>query len=177
GVLLSGTGHFDPPILNAGRAIAWLQCLFGGEKKPSKLLTDMSFAGYNKAWAPPRTPFDWLSADTGNVDRYMADPYCGFPFTAGGFRDLFRGLARLYPKNLCAMEKTVPIRLFSGADDPVGARGAGVKITMRELLDAGIEDVSMKLYPGGRHEMLNETQRETVWNDLIAWVEEQLLAV
>ncbi len=177
GVLLSGTAHFEPLLLGVGRLIAELQCLLGGEKKPSKLLTDMSFAGYNKAWSPPRTAYDWLSVNTENVDRYVADPYCGFPFTAGGFRDLFRGLARLHPSRLATMEMDIPIHLFSGADDPVGACGAGVKTTMRELLDAGMVDVSMKLYPGGRHEMLNETQRETVWNDIVAWVEEQLVTV
>jgi len=174
GVILSGTAHFDPAILNMGLTIANLLCLFGRAKKPSKLLNDISFAGYNKAWSPARTPFDWLSRDTENVDRYAADPYCGFPFTAAGYRDLFRGLKRLYPEHLAAMEKDVPVRLISGAEDPVGKQGEGVKTTMRELLDAGIEDVSMKLYVGGRHEMLNDTQREEVWDDLIAWMEEQL---
>jgi alpha-beta hydrolase superfamily lysophospholipase len=174
GVILSGTGHFDPPILNVGLLLANLQCLFGRAKKPSKLLGGISFAGYNKAWLPARTAFDWLSKDTEIVDRYVADPYCGFPFTSAGYRDMFRGLKRLYPECLAAMDKDVPVRLFSGACDPVGTRGAGVKTTMRELLDAGVKDVSMKLYENGRHEMLNEVDRETVWNDLIAWMEEYL---
>ncbi len=174
GVVLSGTGHFDPPILNVGLLLANLQCLFGGAKKPSKLLADVSFAGYNKAWQPARTAFDWLSKNTDIVDRYVADPYCGFPFTAAGYRDMFRGLKCLYPERLAAMDKDVPVRLFSGACDPVGKQGAGVKTTMRELLDAGVKDVSMKLYENGRHEMLNEVERETVYNDLIAWMEEYL---
>ncbi len=174
GVILSATGHFEAPFLLLGKAIAGVQCLFGMEKKPSKLLAELNFAGYNRDWSPARTPYDWLSAETGNVDRYMADPYCGFTCTAGGYRDMSCGTWRLMPANLSVMDKDVPVYLFSGKDDPVGARGEGVKITMRELLDAGVKDVSMKLYPGGRHEMLNEVQRETVWNDLIAWIEERL---
>ena len=75
-----------------------MQCAFGGEKKPSTLLADMSFAGYNRDWMPPRTAFDWLSKDTDVVDKYVADPLCGYPFTAGGYRDMFNGLKRLYPK-------------------------------------------------------------------------------
>lgn len=174
GVILSGTGHFDPPILNVGLCLANLQCAFGGEKKKSALLANMSFAGYNKEWTPPRTAFDWLSKDTEVVDRYVADPLCGYAFTAGGYRDMFTGLKLLYPKHLAALDKDIPIRLFSGASDPVGGRGAGVKVTMQELVAAGIRDVTMKLYEGGRHEMLNEVEREIVWNDLIAWLEEHM---
>ena len=171
GVILSGTGHFEPLLLNAGLLLANVQCLFGMEKTPSKLLDGMSFGGYNKAFAPARTAFDWLSKNPDNVDRYIADPYCGFPFTAGGYRDMFRGLKRLYPQNLATMDKNVPVHLISGAEDPVGAQGEGVKTTVNELKAAGVKDVSYRLYEGGRHEMLNELQREEVWADLIAWID------
>lgn len=174
GVILSGTAHYEPLLLNAGLLIANLQCLFGMEKKPSKLLDNMSFGNYNKAFSPARTAFDWLSTNTDNVDRYVADPFCGFPFTAGGYRDLFHGLKRLYPKNLGTMDRSVPVRLISGAEDPVGAQGESVKITVDELKAAGVKDVSYRLYEGGRHEMLNELQREEVWADLIAWIDTTL---
>ena len=174
GVILSGTGHIAPVVVNAGLLIANLQCLFGMEKKPSALLQNMSFGSYNKAFEPARTAFDWLSKDTENVDRYIADPLCGYAFTAGGYRDFFRGLRNLNPKNLRTMEKDVPIRLFSGANDPVGACGEGVKATVSELKAAGIADVTYQLYEGGRHEMLNETERETVWADLVKWLEAKL---
>jgi alpha-beta hydrolase superfamily lysophospholipase len=174
GVVLSGTGHFDPLLLNAGLLLANLQCLFGMAKKPSKLLDNMSFGSYNNGFAPARTAFDWLSTNTENVDRYVADPLCGFIFTAGGYRDLFRGLRHLYPKNLAKMDKSVPVRLFSGACDPVGACGEGVKTTVRELTEAGVADVTYQLYEGGRHEMLNELQRAQVVDDLIGWLNSHL---
>lgn len=174
GVILSGTGHFAPMLVNAGLVIAELQCLFGMEKKPSMLLQNMSFGSYGKAFAPSRTAFDWLSKDTAIVDRYVADPYCGFPFTAGGYRDFFQGLGTLTPSHLRTMDKNVPVRLFSGAVDPVGECGAGVKATAAELTAAGITDVTYTLYPNCRHETLNEVERETVWADLVAWLEAHL---
>ncbi len=170
GLILSGTGHFDQGTVSAGLLIAKLQCLFGMAKKTSKLLSKMSFGANNKRIANPRTGFDWLSTDEAEVDKYIADPYCGFDFTAGGFRDLFTGLKRLAPENLTAMEKDVPVWLFSGAEDPVGNAGAGVRTTAEELKAAGVKDVSVTLYEGGRHEMFNEKDRAKVLADLIGWL-------
>ena len=171
GVIISGTGHFDPAILNLGGMIAALQCAFGMEKKPSKLLNDLNFKANNKQIENPRTDFDWLTRDAAEVDRYIADPLCGFTFTAGGYRDLFAGLKRLYPAKLAAMDKDVPVLLFSGDKDPVGASGEGVRKVAAELTAAGVKDVTLKLYPDARHETLNETNREEVVGDLIAWLE------
>ncbi|HPF88308.1 MAG TPA: lysophospholipase [Candidatus Limiplasma sp.] len=174
GVILSGTGYFTPGTVGMGLVLANLLCAFGGEKKPAKLLENISFAGYNTEWAPPRTPFDWISRNEAKVDAYIADPLCGFTFTAGGYRDMFRGLQKLYPDNLSAMDKEIPILLYSGASDPVGGRGTGVQKVAAELKAAGVEDVTMKLYPNGRHEMHNEPNREEVFSDLIDWIVSRL---
>lgn len=173
GVILSGTGHFEPAVVMAGLAIANVQCLFGDEKEPSKLLQKISSAGYNRDFEP-RTAFDWLTRDSEIVDAYIADEHCGFPFTASGYRDMFRGISRMHPKHLHAMEKLIPILLIAGDADPVGGRGEGVRVTAEELLDAGVLDVTVKLYEGGRHEMFNELEREMVWDDLIIWIKEHL---
>ena len=163
----------QPGIISFGRFLSSVQCAFGGEKKPSHLLEKVSFAGYNREWKA-RTAFDWLSKESDVVDAYVADPYCGFTFTAGGYRDLFDGLARLVPANLSAMDSSIPVLLFSGESDPVGGRGAGVRTTAQELEQAGITDVTLKLYPGGRHEMFNETEREQVWADVIRWLDDHI---
>ena len=139
-----------------------------------KLLERISFAGYNSGFDKVRTAFDWLSKDPDIVDAYMADPYCGFPFTAGGYRDMFRGLKNLYPQNLTGMDKDVPVYLLSGASDPVGARGQGVRITADELRAAGVRDVTVQLYEDGRHEMFNEVERQKVLTDLIDWLQGKL---
>lgn len=173
GLILSGTGHFDPAVLVVGRLVARVQCALGGGEKPSGVLASMSSAGYNKTYGQARTTFDWLSSDPAVVDAYIADPFCGFTFTARAYRDMFEGLSRLYPSKLSAMEKDVPVLLFAGEDDPVGAYGKGVKKVAQEIKGAGVKDVTLRLYEKGRHEMFNEKEREHVWADLIAWVEEK----
>ncbi len=174
GVILSGTGHFDPLIVTVGNLLASLMCALGQGEKPSPFLASMSNAGYNKTYANVSTSYDWLSSEAAVVDAYIADPFCGFHFTARGYRDMFRGLARLYPGKLGAMDQTVPVLLLSGSDDPVGAYGPGVEKVAREIEAVGVGDVTVKLYPGGRHEMFNEKERGQVWADLIAWMDQRM---
>ena len=173
GVVLSGTGHFARPVVTLAKTVAGLQCALGGEKKPSHLVEKLSSSGYNRGYDDVQTSFDWLSRDREQVARYIADPYCGFTFTAGAYRDMFDGLSRLYPEKLGTMEKEVPVYLFSGAMDPVGAHGEGVKRVAQELRDAGIRDVTLRLYPDGRHEMFNEVNCDEAYADLIAWLDEK----
>lgn len=87
---------------------------------------------------------------------------------------MFGGLKRLYPEKLGAMEKEIPLLLISGDQDPVGGWGDGVRKVAQELREAGVKDVQTLLYADGRHEMFNELNREDVWNDLIAWLEQQI---
>lgn len=174
GLILSGTGHFDPPILAVAGFIAKVQCALGGGEKASGLLASMSSAGYNKTYGQARTTFDWLSSDDAVVDAYIADPFCGFTFTARAYRDMFQGLTRLYPQRLSAMEKDVPVLLFSGKDDPVGAYGKGVEKVAQELREAGVRDVTVRLYENARHEMVNEKDKERVWGDVTAWIQERI---
>ncbi|MDD3335425.1 MAG: lysophospholipase [Eubacteriales bacterium] len=170
GVIISGTGHFDKPILAAGSAIAGLQCLLGQGQKPSMILHNMNFSANNKQVDNPKTESDWLSRDEEQVAKYNADPLCGFPFTARAYADLFTGLKQLYPDKLGAMIKDIPILIFSGDHDPVGANGKGVTKVYEELKAAGVKDVTLKLYPDGRHEMFNELNREEVYADLASWL-------
>ena len=124
------------------------------------------------ATLPNVTPNDWLSADTDNVDRYMADPLCGADATVGLFRQMLRGLRfNQTPGNIDRMDKNAPILLIAGQDDPVGDMGAGVRRTHDAFKRAGIRDVTLKLYPGLRHEILNEAaMRDTVYGDIGAWL-------
>lgn len=170
GAILSGTGFFPKPVAMLGLGVAKLVCLFGGEKKPSKLINGIAFGGSNKLFKPARTDFDWLSREESIVDGYIADPYCGFIFTGGGYRDFFSGLNRL--TKLPPMPKDLPVLLFSGEKDPVGS-GNGVNKVAQQLRDAGLEKVDVKLYPEGRHEMFNEINREEVYRDVTEWVGER----
>jgi len=171
GAILSGTGFFPKPVALLGLSVAKLVCLFGGEKKPSKLINGIAFGGSNKLFKPARTDFDWLTRDEAIVDSYVADPYCGFIFTGGGYRDFFTGLNRL--TKVQGVPEDLPVLLFSGEKDPVGS-GNGVNKVARQLQSAGVKQVDVKLYPDGRHEMFNELNRQEVWQDVAAWVNKLL---
>ena len=173
--ILSGTGQQSPALINAGFFAANLLTLLRGPGADGKLLNDMAFGSYCKKIDNPRTPFDWLSTNEENVDRYIADPLCGFVAKCSMYRDMMGGLKFLTKQsNIDKMNKDAPIYFRSGAEDPVGDYGAGVEKAYRAFCDAGLHDVTMKLYPGGRHEMLNETNREEVMQDILAWLDQRV---
>ncbi len=173
--ILSGTGQQSPALINAGFFAANLLTLLRGPGADGKLLNDMAFGSYCKKIDNPRTPFDWLSTNEENVDRYIADPLCGFVAKCSMYRDMMGGLKFLTKQsNIDKMNKDAPIYFMSGAEDPVGDYGAGVEKAYRAFCDAGLHDVTMKLYPGGRHEMLNETNREEVMLDILAWLDQRV---
>ena len=171
GCMLSGTGSVPKGTAVTGEAVSNLICLLGGGQKPSKLINKLGFSSSNKPFAPNRTPFDWLSRDEKEVDKYMADPDCGFVFTASGYRDLFRGLIRLADTTeMRNIPKNLPLLLFSGDHDPVGGMGEGVRQVAEEFRRAGLADVTVKLYPDARHETFNELNRDEVYADLTEWL-------
>ena len=172
--VISGTGWHPAALATAARTMAALCGMFSWTK-PANLVNNMGFGSYNKAFAPARTPFDWLSRDEKEVDKYVADPLCGFVFTARGFYDMFGGLKELSKlERLKAMPKELPVYFLSGAMDPVGAAGVGLKTVAEQFKNAGMKDVTVKLYEGGRHEMFNEINRDEVTADLIAWLDKKV---
>ena len=130
-----------------------------------------AFASYNRVFAPAHTDFDWLSRERAEVDAYIADPLCGFTCTAAFYRDLARGGVEVgRPETFAATPVDLPILVVSGSADPVGRDGAGVREVATAYRRAGVREVSLRLYPGARHELLNETNREQVTADLLVWV-------
>lgn len=169
--IVMGTGMQPKVLVVALKAMAGLGCLFGKSKKPDKFIDGMSFGAYNKKIANPRTSVDWLTKDSEIVDKYVADPLCGFVFTANGFKTLASLLWRLNKKsNVAKMPKDLPILITSGADDPVGEYGKGPTLVYESYKALGIKDVSLKLYDNDRHEILNETDRNVVYNDIYEWL-------
>ena len=135
----------------------------------SRLIFQMWFGDFNKPFKPARTEFDWLSRDPAEVDAYVADPLCGFPFTNQLAVDLLDALPGLLaPDRLARIRKDLPIYVFSGERDPVGANIQGL---IADLEGAGFTKLTTRIYPGARHETLNETNREEVFADLIAWLD------
>ena len=176
GAVIMGTGMQPKAVLDMARLVAGIQKFFCGPMHVSRLLDRLAFGGYGKGITDRRTAFDWLSRDRERVDRYIADPMCGFTFTVNGFGALFELVLRLYsPENLAAVPRELPVFMVSGDADPVGDYGKGVRRAYDSLVAAGLTDIRLKLYPGGRHELLNETNRSQVMQDICRWVEENVL--
>lgn len=169
GAVFCGTAGPNPAAA-AGILVAKLVAAVKGDHYRSKLIDNIAFGTYNKR-TPARTPFDWLSRDEFQVDKYIADPYCGFLFTANGYRDMFELLNYVSGKDwFASFDKELPVLLIAGGDDPVGPYGDGVK-KVRDLLAAnGKKNITMHIYEGGRHEILNESALfDTVCKDVIDW--------
>jgi alpha-beta hydrolase superfamily lysophospholipase len=168
GAAFSGSNGKPPAIAALGRLVARIERLRLSKRGKSALLFQMWFGDFNKPFAPARTAFDWLSRDEKEVDAYAADPLCGFPFTTQLAIDVLDALPRLSdPGMLASIRKDLPIYVFSGERDPVGAN---IKGLIEALKGAGMTNVTARIYPGARHETLNETNRDEVMRDLIAWL-------
>lgn len=167
--IFSGTAGGNPAI-GIAKLLAKRAIRKGEGRAENHLLNKLGFGAYNKQFSPERTPFDWLSRNNESVDRYVEDPLCGFVFTSCGFYDLFTGLSEISSRTWAERVPNRPILLFSGDQDPVGANGKGVRQVNRWLL-ATNHTVCMKLYPGGRHEMLNEINRDEVYRDVLLFLE------
>ncbi len=176
GCVLSGTGYYSKNTARSGIQMARMEVGRGLEKKESPLIDRVGFQSANKPFAPNRTKFDWLSRDEKEVDKYVADPWCGFLFTAGGYLAFFHGLEQMEDqKALTKIPPELPLLMISGECDPIGQMGKGVRKVARELLRAGQRDLSVRLYEEARHELFHELNREEVFRDLTAWLDMKLL--
>ena len=177
GAILSGTGQESRLNVALGRRIALHERKKLGAEGHSDMVQKVSLGAYNKKFAPNRTTADWISRDERVVDAYLADPLCQFTPSVSMFADMMEGLKFIGDQeNLSALDRNTPIYLFSGDQDPVGGMGKGVRKVHRMYEKAGVRDLTMKLYPGGRHEMLNELNRDEVYRDTLAWLEMHLPA-
>ena len=176
GAVICGTGQQSGLIVAGGKMMGGMECRKHGPRYKSEKLNAMAFGSYNKGYAEKRTDYDWLSRDPAVVDRYIADPLCGFIPSAGLFTDMMCGLQFIgKAANLTAMKKTLPVLLIAGDKDPVGENGKGVRRVYEMFRKAGMQDVTMKLYPDCRHEILNELNKDEVMNDVAVWLDSKLL--
>lgn len=175
GAVLIGTVHMTRSMQAAGRTLAAREERRVGSTNPSPLVTRLAFGAYNRPFAPNRTSADWISASTANVDAYLADPLCNGDPTTGLFREMLWGIWFMTcPANLRRMDPNVPVLFLSGAEDPVGENGKGVRRAAHAFRRAGVHSITLKLYPGMRHEILNEDDRDIVYRDLLCWLRHRL---
>lgn len=172
GLILSGTNGQPPRGLNLGIFLSSLIMKISGRRKKSKLISGLTFGTYNKKIRPRRTIFDWVSSDPEEVDKYIEDPLCGNLFPVSFFHDLYLGMKEIHiEENFKKIPKDLPIYIFAGGEDPVGQYGKGIVNLHNIYKRQGIKDVEYKIYPHGRHEMLNEKNKLEVMIDILNWLE------
>lgn len=171
-LVLLGTGGSLGPAGGAGAAVADVETVLLGEDHPSALMNRLAFGPFNAAFMPARTEFDWLSRDTRAVDDYVADPLCGYVCSTGFYRELLRVMRVANSVEVMrAIPPRLPVGIFSGAADPVGGAGRGVRQVARRMRANGVRSVDLVLYPGARHEILHEVNRRQVESEIIAWID------
>ncbi|HEX6244254.1 MAG TPA: alpha/beta hydrolase [Polyangiales bacterium] len=173
-VVLSGTGHSQPIVQRLNRLTPRLERRRLGKRGKSFMIRKFSFEAFNAKFEQ-RTSADWLSRDNAEVDKYVADPLCGFECSVQLWYDMFGGLSQIFSD--AALQKLppeLPIYVMSGARDPVGGDLSEIRRLHSALEKAGARSVTVRVYPDARHELFNETNRDEVTRDLIAWLDQQL---
>lgn len=174
GAILSGSNYQPRWLYRLAAAIARVERWRLGPRRSSRLIQWLSFGSYNRAFAPTRTPYDWLSADPAEVDAYVADPRCGFACTTQLWIDLLDGLSEITPvQNLAQIDPDLPLLVIGGERDPVSA-GTRLEALADALREAGVRDVQLRVYANARHELLNENIRDEVVFELLDWLEQAL---
>ncbi len=174
GLILMGTGGQSLAAAAAGKLVCEGVSLARGPRAYSAFLEKAAMAYFCRPFRPVRTRCDWLSSVPEEVDRFLADPLCGRPFTASGYTEIFNmiiSLAGLGPGE--HLPKDLPVLFLSGQQDPVGGMGRGVQRVAGRYRKSGMGQVSVKLYPEARHELLHERCREEVLGDLVSWIQEK----
>ena len=169
GVILSGPTLQPLPLVYAGIFLTDIIRVIYGCRYRSFLLKQLSYGGYSRYFKPKRTEFDWLSSDPAVVDAYVNDPLCGFPCTTAFYSDFFGAIRE--NASLKKVSCNVPLLIFAGAQDPTGHFGKDPVEMAKRYSEAGLTDVEVKVWPEGRHEMLNELNKLEVWEFLLNWMQ------
>ena len=171
GCILSGTKGPGDFMVKAGIPLMTFMSAVRGQRKGSLLAKAVADGPYNRPFKPNRTPFDWLTRDEEEVDKLINDPLSGNLCSLGFYRDLAKLLLNIHkPEAMAKISRTLPMYVFSGSADPVGDMGASPTALVNAYRNLGINDLEFVLYPGARHETLNETNREEVMDNLLTWI-------
>jgi alpha-beta hydrolase superfamily lysophospholipase len=171
GIILSGSRGPDGLRVQIAPPVMRLLAGIRGCRKGSSIARAFADGPFNRPFRPNRTSFDWISRDEEEVDKYISDPLCGFLCSSGFYRDLAVLLSRIHrPELMEKIDRDMPVYIFSGSADPVGDMGNSPTALVNAYRSLGVKDLEFVLYPDARHETLNETNREEVAGNLLAWL-------
>ena len=173
-ILMGVVADHSTFTLQLGKRLCRLLAILRGWHFRSRLIENMAMGAYNRKFKPAKTRADWVTSDQERLEAYVTDPLCSFRFTVNAYYSMFTGmLASQKKESIYMIPKGLPILFIAGADDPVGDFGKGVRKIYEQYKAAGIQDISLRLYAGDRHEILNETDRQQVYQDLYEWMDER----
>ena len=177
GLILSGSNGKPKYFTKLGLLVCRMEMLIKGKGYRSNLMDKLSFGGFNNSVKNPKTAFDWLCSDEKEVDKYIRHEFSGFVYPTEFYFDLINGLWDIHKEeNLSKIKKlNIPIYIFSGDKDPVGYMGKGIINLYNTYNSIGVKDLSYKLYKDGRHEMLNEVNKDEVIKDIVSWINKHIL--
>ena len=171
GAIIMGTGYTDSAKLLFGQAACTAASLLHGEMYRSETINNMAVGSYERPDDPDYPPGAWLTRDREVVKQFHEDKLCQFIFTVNGYKNMLRGIQKAQSSSLMKqIPKDLPVLIVSGAEDPVGDFGKGPKKLEEVYKSLGMTDVTCKLYPEDRHEILNEPDKETVDSDILEWM-------
>jgi alpha-beta hydrolase superfamily lysophospholipase len=178
GAIIVGTGEQPDSVLNFGMVFIKIIKTFKGWRYRSNFVKNISFKGYNSHFEPKRSEIDWLTRDEKIVDFYAKEERCQFIFSLNAYYNMFLGIKYLNrDNNLKMMPHSLPILFVSGKEDPVGGYGKLVEKVYEKFREIGMEDVAIKLYEDDRHEILNELDKEIIYDDIYEWMKEKLVKI
>jgi alpha-beta hydrolase superfamily lysophospholipase len=171
GVIFSGN-PVNPGLMGPfGKILAHIVIAFKGKDYAGNMLHNIVYASNNKKFKPAKTEFDWLSRDLSVGEEFAKDPLCGKVFSAGFYKQLAYGVRGLFsPLKNSFVPVELPVFIISGSRDPVGSGEKGAKQVYRTYRQMGIDDLELKIYPEARHEILNEINRDEVYEDILSWI-------
>lgn len=170
GCILSGTAYMKGALVGMGKLVAGVQRALIGGDKTGKLIDKLSFGAYNKPFEAQGQRFAWLSRDKAEVAKYEADEYCGYPLSINYYYYFFRSVQRMYSDKVRSVPADLPILIAVGSEDPVSNKAALAEKLYKFYLQNGL-NVTYKVYPGARHEILNETNRAEVYDDMVSFID------
>lgn len=173
GIIITGTSGQKMGLLT-GKILAKIIMTFKGEKYKSKMLASLVTGSFNRKFRPNKTPVDWTTSDEKIIEEHIKDNNPNCKFTVSAYYELFKGSMYLNRKKNIEKTPNIPILIFSGDKDPVGENGKGVKRVYKMLKETGKQDVTLKLFPNGRHEMLNEVNRKEVFDFVLNWINSKI---
>lgn len=178
GAVFSATSGNLGPLRAIGVNLLRLEKMWFGARHRSALAEQLTFKDFNRRFKPNRTGFDWLSRDAAEVDAYIADPRCGFRCSDALWIELLSFGGRVGDQHrLSRIPKTLPVLQIAGSDDPACRGEIGPRALEAHYRKAGLVDLQTRIYPQGRHELLNDLCRDEVTADLLAWLQQRTLSV